>query len=150
MPSSWTQNYYHAVWSTKYRTPWIADEFEPRIHSFLGGIARDLKCTTIAINGMGEHVHMLVRYPSNLSHSDMLQNPKGRSSSWIHDTFPTLGEFAWQNGYGGFTVSKSMVDQVEQYILNQKEHHRAMSFESEYVSMLRKTGWEGDPEELFD
>jgi hypothetical protein len=74
---------------------------------------------------------------------------KSRSSKWVHQTFRTLHDFGWQDGYGGFTVSKTSVADVEQYIRNQKLHHQAVSFEQEYVAMLRKTGWEGRPEDLF-
>ncbi len=150
MPSSWTQNFYHAVHGTRHRTPWIAPEIEGRVHTFLGGVSKDLVCTPIAINGMAEHVHVLVRYPSNLSNADLLQNLKGRSSKWIHQTFGELGAFTWQKGYGGFTVSKSQVDMVEHYIRTQKEHHGKMTFEAEYVAMLRKTGWEGNTDDLFE
>ncbi len=149
MGSSWTQNFYHAVYATKLRTPWIAPEVEERLHPFLGGIAKDLKCSPIAINGMAEHVHVLVRFPSDLAVADLLRHLKSRSSKWIHQIFPELHDFAWQEGYGGFTVSKPSVDEVEQYIRHQKAHHEGMPFEAEYLAMLRKTGWEGDPEDAF-
>ena len=149
MGSSWTQNFYHAVYGTRLRTPWIAPEIEERLHPFLGGIAKDLNCTPIAINGMAEHVHVLVRFPSDLAVADLLRHLKSRSSKWIHQTFPALREFGWQEGYGGFTVSKPSVGEVEQYIRNQKEHHKGTTFEAEYLAMLRKTGWEGDPNDAF-
>ena len=141
--SSWTQNFYHAVYSTKRRTPWLTAAVEPRVHAFLGGIAKDLGCTPIAINGMSEHVHVLLRFPSKIALDDLLRHLKSRSSKWIHETFPELRAFSWQEGYGGFTVSKSGVDRVEQYIQQQKEHHQRMSFEDEYLQLLRKTGWQG-------
>jgi putative transposase len=147
MGSSWTQNYYHAVCGTKLRTPWISPEVEERLHPFLGGIAKDLSCTPIAINGMAEHV--LVRFPSDLALADLLRHLKARSSKWIHQTYPALRDFGWQEGYGGFTVSKPSVSEVETYIRNQKEHHKGVSFEAEYMAMLRKTGWEGDVEDAF-
>ncbi len=103
----------------------------------------------IAINGMADHVHVLVRFPSDLAVADLLRHLKSRSSKWAHETFPALREFAWQEGYGGFTVSKPSVSEVEQYIRSQKAHHAGMSFESEYVAMLRKTGWEGDVADAF-
>jgi len=148
--SSWTQNFYHAVWGTKHRTPWISAEIEERLHPFLGGIAKDLGCTPIAINGMSEHVHVLLRFPSKLAIDDLLCNLKARSSKWIHQTFVDLGAFDWQDGYGGFTVSKPSVDELAGYIRNQKEHHRGMTFESEYLAMLRKSGGDGDPDKVLD
>lgn len=149
MPSSWTQNYYHAVWGTKGRYPWIGAHLEGRLHPFIGGILRDIRCAPIAIDGMPEHVHVLFRFPSDVAISNVLRDVKSRSSGWVHQTFPELRAFDWQNGYGGFTVSKSMLDEVAAYIRNQKEHHKGMSFEAEYLTLLRKTGWEGNDEDVF-
>jgi putative transposase len=149
MSSSWTQNYYHIVYGTKLRTPWIAPEIETRIHAFVGGIAKDLKCTPIAINGMAEHIHVLVRFPSDLALSVLVRDLKSRSTNWIRPTFPGLGDFSWQEGYGGFTVSKPNVEAVAEYIRDQKIRHRARTFEEEYLQMFRESGWEGNPEDLF-
>jgi len=82
MPSAWTQNYYHIVFSTKGRAPLIVPQLEARLHPFLGGIVRDLRCNLLAVNGMPDHVHLLVNYRADLSHSELLQQIKGRSSSW--------------------------------------------------------------------
>ena len=149
MPSAYTQNYYHTVFSTKSRVEWIKPELEERLYPFLGGIAKDLRCQSIAINGTADHVHLLLRYPADLSHSDMLRHIKGRSSKWTHESFPELASFAWQEGYGGFTVSKSMVETVEHYIRNQKEHHKRQDFKSEFLELLRKHEIDFDPETIF-
>jgi REP element-mobilizing transposase RayT len=149
MPSSWTQNYYHAVFSTRLRRALIKPECEPRIHAFVGGILRDLDCTAIAVNGMPDHIHFLARYPSKLSHADMLRHVKSRSSGWIRDTFPLLSDFAWQEGYGGFTVSKSAADDVADYIRRQKAHHAKISFEVEFLELLRRHGIEFEHGEVF-
>lgn len=149
MGSSWTQNFYHAVFATKLRMPLITPEVESRLHPFLSGIAKDLDCSPIAINGMAEHVHVLVRFPSDLAPADLLRHLKSRSSKWIHQTFPALHEFGWQEGYGGFTVSRPSVDEIERYIRDQKAHHKSVPFEAEYLAMLRKTGWDGRPEDVF-
>jgi len=149
MPSAWTQNFYHTVFSTKNRESMISPELEERLFPFMGGIARDLKCSLLAVNGTPNHVHLLLRYPPDLSHSDMLREIKSRSSKWIHQMFPTLGRFAWQEGYGGFTVSKSGVPKVEKYIAEQKEHHRAWTFEQEVAELMRVNEMEYNPEEFF-
>jgi putative transposase len=122
---------------------------EQRLFPFIGGIVRDLRCTLLAINGMPDHIHLLIRYRADLSHSEMLQQIKGRSSKWVHETFPQLGHFAWQEGYGGFTVSKSVVPDVEAYIGRQKEHHQRQDFQAEFVQLLRLHGIEFDENELF-
>ena len=149
MPTAYTQNFYHAVFSTKHRANLIIPDLEPRLFPFIGGIVRDLRCTLLAINGMPDHIHLLIRYRADLSHSEMLQQIKGRSSKWINETFPQLGHFAWQEGYGGFTVSKSVVPDVESYIARQKEHHLRQDFQAEFVQLLRLHGIEFDENELF-
>jgi len=149
MPTAYTQNFYHAVFSTKQRAPLITPEWEQRLYPFIGGILRDLRCMLIAINGMPDHIHLLIRYRADLSHSEMLQQIKGRSSKWINETLMQQGHFAWQEGYGGFTVSKSAMPDVESYIIRQKEHHLKMDFQTEYLEPLRRHGIEFDPHEVF-
>lgn len=149
MPSAWTQNFYHAVFSTKQRAGLITPELEARLYPFIGGIVRDLRCTLLAINGTSDHVHLLIRYRADLSHSELLRHVKGRSSKWINDTFPQFGRFAWQEGYGGFTVSKSATASVKEYIAGQKEHHREQDFESEFLELLRRHGLEFEQGEVF-
>ncbi len=149
MPSAWTQNFYHTVFSTKQRDGMITHELESRLYPFIGGILRDLRCNLLAVNGMPDHVHLLIRYRADLSHLEMLQQIKGRSSKWIHETFSNLQGFAWQEGYGGFTVSKSVVPSVEAYIAGQKEHHKRQDFRTEFLELLRLHGVEFDPEDVF-
>lgn len=148
MPTAYTQNFYHAVFSTKNREPLITADIEARLYAFIGGIVRDLGCTLLAINGMRDHVHLLIRYRADLSHSDMMQQIKGRSSKWFNETFPERGHFSWQEGYGGFTVSKSVVPDVDAYIARQKEHHKKQDFEIEFIALLRLHGIEFDENEL--
>ena len=149
MPSAWTQNYYHAVFSTKGREPFITPDIAQRLHPFIGGVLRDLRCSSLAVNGMPDHVHFLVRYRADLSHSDMLRHVKSRSSKWVHETFPELRRFAWQEGYGGFTVSASMVDTVRAYIERQQEHHAQRGFREELVELLRRHGVVFEESDVF-
>jgi putative transposase len=149
MPSSWTQNYYHIVFSTKNREPWITHDLEQRLYPFLGGVSKDLACTPLAINGWYDHVHLLLRYPANLSHADMARHLKGRSSKWIHEEFKDQQHFAWQEGYGGFTVSASMVDRVKSYIDRQKEHHQTTSFKDELIKLLDLHGIQATEDDVF-
>jgi REP element-mobilizing transposase RayT len=149
MPSAFTQNFYHAVFSTRQRANLITPELEARLYPFLGGILRDLRCELLVVNGMPDHVHLLVRYRADLSHAEMLQQIKGRSSKWINETFPWAGHFSWQEGYGSFTVSKSAVAQVEAYIARQKEHHQRQDYQTEFLELLRRHGIEVDESEVF-
>jgi len=149
MPSTYTQNFYHTVFSTRQRANLIDPELEQRLYPFIGGIIRDLRCTLLAVGGMPDHVHLLIRYRADLSHSDLLQQIKGRSAKWVNETAPRLGHFAWQDGYGGFTVSKSVVPEVEQYIARQKEHHTRQDFKTEFLELLRRHGIEFDENQVF-
>ena len=149
MPSAFTQNFYHTVFSTRHRAMLITPELEERLYPFMGGIVRDLRCTLLAVNGVPDHVHLLVRYRADLSHSEMLQQIKGRSSKWVNETFPHIGHFAWQEGYGGFTVSKSVAPEVEAYIVRQKEHHKRQDFKTEFLALLRRHGIEFEDNEVF-
>jgi len=148
MPSAYTQSFYHTVFSTKHRANLITLELEARLFPFISGIIRDLRCTLLAINGMPDHIHLSIRYRPDLSHSDLLQQIKGRSSKWVNETFQG-SHFSWQEGYGGFTVSKSAVPDVESYIAGQKKHHQRQDFKSEFLELLRRHGVDCDPEEVF-
>ena len=109
---------------------------------------RDLRCKLVAINGMPDHVHLLIQYRADLSHSDLMQQIKGRSSKWLNETFPKL-RFARQEGYGGFTVSKSALARVTEYIENQKEHHKKQDFKAEFLELLRRHGIEFAEPDVF-
>lgn len=150
MPRAYTQNFYHTVFSTKDRAMLIGPDLEERLFPFMCGILRDLRCSLLAINGMADHVHLLIRYRADLSHSEMLQQIKGRSSKWINETWQQRGHFSWQAGYGGFTVSKSAVPEVEAYIARQKEHHQRMDFKMEFLELLRRHGIEFDENDVFE
>lgn len=116
----------------------------------MGGILRELRASLLAVNGMPDHTHLLTRYPADLSHADMLRHEKSRSSKWIHEEFPALRAFAWQEGYGEFTVRKSEVPEVETYIARQEEHHRNQDFKAEYLGLLRLHEVEFDEREVFE
>ena len=94
----------------------------------------------VAIGGAVDHVHILLSLPAKLSVAKAIQLLKGNSSKWIHETFPKLRFFAWQEGYGAFSIGISGVDATVSYIKNQAEHHRRRSFREEFATMLRRHG----------
>ena len=145
MSHSYVNALFHCVFSTKGRRPWINDELQQRLWPFLGGIARENKMTGLAIGGVEDHVHLLLSMPATISISKALQLIKGRSSKWVHDTFPQRRDFAWQEGYGAFSIGVSQVEDTQRYIANQTEHHRKMSFQEEFIAILDKHGIEYDP-----
>jgi putative transposase len=150
MANTYTSLHYHLVFSTKHRERWITPEIEERVWAYLGGIAKENKMTPIQIGGVEDHVHLLLGASPTLAPSKIAQLVKGGSSAWIHDTFPTMKAFAWQDGYGAFTVSRSNVDDVAAYIRGQREHHRNKTFQEEYLAFLKKHGVQYDENYLWD
>jgi putative transposase len=137
---SFTSILVHCVWSTKNREPFLSSDLRSRLWPYLGGIAGENRMKGLAIGGVADHVHMLISLPATLSVSKALQLLKGNSSKWIHDTFPKLHSFEWQEGYGAFSIAISGIDVTVAYIRNQTEHHRTRSFREELVAMLRRHG----------
>lgn len=116
----------------------------------MAGIACDNRMTPIQIGGMPDHVHAVVALPATLSLSDAVKQLKGGSSKWIKDAIPGLRGFAWQDGYAGFSVSKSNLKDVVAYVQTQREHHRIKTFQEEYVAFLERHEIEFDPKYLWD
>lgn len=144
MAGTHTQLLLHLVFSTKERTPWITQEVAERLYAYIGGIVRAEHGTLLAIGGMADHVHMYVRWRADGAISDLMRTVKARSSKWVHETFPALHFFAWQEGYAAFSVSKSQEPGVRQYIESQAEHHAHEDFRSELARILRAHGVEFD------
>jgi REP element-mobilizing transposase RayT len=150
MANTYTSLHYHLVFSTKNRERWIAPDLEERIWAYLGGIAKENKMHPVQIGGVEDHVHLLLGASPALAPSKIAQLIKGGSSAWIHDTFPNMKAFAWQDGYGAFTVSKSSIPDVADYIRGQREHHRTKSFQDEYLTLLKKHEIQYDARYLWD
>ena len=106
----------------------------------MGGICRKENGQLFAAGGTADHVHLLASIHPSVSVSDMLRKVKASSSKWIHETFPEHKGFAWQEGYGAFSVSQSNVEQVRRYIEQQEEHHRHISFDEEFIEFLERHG----------
>jgi len=127
----------------------INTEIENRVWAYIGGIARKHKLTAVQVGGVNDHIHALILSPPTFAPSQIAQFLKGESSKWIHEEFSTLRFFAWQDGYGVFSVSKSKVTNVVDYIKNQREHHQAESFEDEYVKLMKLHGVDYDEKYIF-
>ena len=149
MANTFSQIYFHFIFSTKNRIDWISPDIENRVRAYIGGIARKHKMTAIQVGGIDNHAHALIGSPPSLSPSQIAKYLKGDSSKWIHIEFPEMRNFAWQDGYGVFSVSRSEIDRVVRYIQNQREHHSKQTFEDEYLSLLRLHGIEYDDRFLF-
>lgn len=139
MPSTHVSLHYHVVWSTKDRRPSIDSVWRGRLHAWLGGSIRDQEGVPVAIDGIADHVHALVGLKATHRLSDVMRVIKSESSEWVHREATEAG-FAWQEGYGAFTVSPQNLDSVRHYILNQEEHHRKSTFQEEYLDLLKRSG----------
>ena len=144
MANTYASLHYHLIFSTKNRVRQIPQNIEQRIWAYIGGVARAHNIMPLEIGGIEDHIHALVTAPAVLSPSRIAQYLKGDSSKWIHQEFPALRSFVWQDGYGAFTVSKSNLAGVIRYIQNQRVHHCKKSFQEEYVEFLKKHGVEYD------
>jgi REP-associated tyrosine transposase len=137
MTHSFRVHYFHLIWSTKNRIPWIDREMQTRLYSYLGGIIRNHKGKLIEIGGMPDHIHMLIELSLLDKFSHFIRDLKSYSSLWMHQTFPQKQDFAWQEGYGSFSVSFSSLEKVRNYIKNQESHHMHETFDQEYLKFLK-------------
>jgi putative transposase len=138
----------HFIFSTEGRRPLIKPEFRNDLFAYLGGIVREMSGTALIVNGAADHVHMLVRARPAHSAAEIACVVKTNSSRWVRERHSR--DFAWQTGYGVFSVSESNADATMAYIAGQREHHRERSFQEEFVAFLRKNHVEYDPRYIWD
>ncbi|HUU86107.1 MAG TPA: IS200/IS605 family transposase [Phycisphaerae bacterium] len=150
MPGTYSQILLHVVFSTRQRRSWITRDVADRLYPYIGGLVRAQKGVLYEIGGVEDHVHMYLRWRTDESVSVLMRTVKARSSKWVHDTFPGLGAFAWQEGYSAFSVSKSQEEAVKEYIAGQAEHHKKEDFKSELLRLLRAHGVEFVERYVFD
>lgn len=146
MSHSHVQNHLHIVFSTKNREKLISKPMQPKLWSYMGGIARNHDFFVIANGGIEDHVHLLILLPARIALAEAISLLKANSSKWMGDHGK---RFAWQEGYGAFSVSAPNLDVVIRYIKNQEQHHRKMTFEDEFIQLLEKHGIEYDPKYIF-
>lgn len=149
MANTYTCLHYHIVFSTKNRHRWLTRDVEQRVWEYLGGIARENGMKALQVGGIDDHVHVVLGAPASLAVSKAVQLLKGGSSKWMHETFPSLKEFARQDGYGAFTVSKFGLPAFIKYVETQREHHQSRSFQDEYRTMLEQHEVEYDERYLW-
>ena len=149
MASTFTCLNYHVISGTKCREPYLNEAVRERLFPYLGGVARDHGFVCLQANGVSDHVHLLLAIPPAMAVSEAMKTLKGISSRWIHESFAQLASFAWQDGFGAFTVSRSNLEDVQKYIANQVEHHKTVSFYDEYKLFLVRHGIEFDEKYLL-
>lgn len=151
MPQSLARVLVHIVFSTKNRYPFLIDKtIRDEMHAYLGGTCNNLQCQVLAVGGVADHVHILCALSRVLSMATLVGELKRGSSKWIKTKGPMLAKFAWQNGYGAFSVSQFDMERVRRYIATQEEHHRRKTFQDEYRAVLEEYGIEIDERYIWD
>ncbi len=140
----------HIIFSTKDRVPLITTDLKTHLFAYLGGIIRDLNGKAIIVGGTADHVHLLLSMRPTLSISETLRLLKANSSRWVNRERGAKQAFAWQSGYGAFSVSESSAPTVVKYIQSQEEHHKRVSFQEEFVTFLKKNGIAYDNRYLWE
>jgi len=151
MPQSLARILVHTVFSTKDRHPFLRDKgLREELHRYLGGILAKLQCQPIMVGGVEDHVHLLCALSRTLDAASMVKEVKRGSSLWIKTRSPDLSNFAWQNGYGIFSIGYSQIEAARTYIAGQEEHHRKVSFQDEFREFLRRYEVEFDERYVWD
>jgi len=151
MPQSLAKILVHAVFSTKDRRPFLRDKpLCEELHRYLGGILAGHDCQPLIVGGVEDHVHILAVLARTVTAADMVKEAKRGSSLWLKTKSPALHDFAWQNGYGIFSIGFSQVETVRNYIAGQEEHHRKVSFQDEFRELLKRHEIEFDERYVWD
>jgi putative transposase len=150
MPQSLANIYVHLIFSTKERFPFLSPEVRPDLHSYMSTVLANLNSPAVLINSVEDHVHILFNMGRTVTLAQVVEDVKKSSSKWIKTQGLSFSKFAWQAGYGGFSVSESNTPKVANYIQNQEEHHRVKSFQEEYREFLTKHKIKYDERYVWD
>lgn len=150
MANTYSQLNIHCVFAVKGREHVLSNLFQERLFAFMAGIIRQKGCYPLAVGGWKNHVHIFFELSTDVKISEVLREVKSASSKWINENGLVIGQFAWQEGYGAFSHSRSQRDRIIKYVMNQEEHHRGKTFREEYLSMLQKAEIEFDERYVFE
>jgi len=148
MAHTYASIFFHLIWSTKDRFAMIQPSLRKRLYTYIGGIIKNESCDLLSCGGTQDHVHLLIQISPKISISDLTRCIKANSSRFVNQNFPEI-KFAWQEGYGAFSVSVSKLETVRNYIARQDEHHKKISFLDEVVKLFEKHEIEYDKRYLF-
>jgi REP element-mobilizing transposase RayT len=149
MPNTYTQIHIHFIFAVKYREATITD-WKDELYKYITGIVQKNNHKMLSINGMSDHIHILIGIRPTQSISELMQDVKGSSSKWINEKKFIERKFEWQEGYGAFSYSRSQLKDVIVYIENQEQHHSKKSFKQEYIDFLQKFEVEYDEQYIFN
>ena len=149
MANTYTQLYIHTVFAVENRISLIKESWREELHKYITGIVQNNNHKLIAINSIADHAHVFIGLKPAQSISDLLQDIKGCSSTWINERKFVQGHFNWQAGYGAFSYAHSQIDTVVKYIQNQQQHHKKKTFRQEYIEFLEKFNVDYDERYIF-
>jgi len=150
VPQSLSLIIVHVTFSTKDRVPCLGASVRPALHAYLATVARNAGCECYRTGGVADHVHLAIRLPRTLTVAALIEELKTSSSKWLKTQYHELSGFAWQRGYGAFSVGPSNLATVVRYIDNQEEHHRTRTFQEEFRALLTRYGVEFDERYVWD
>jgi len=149
MANTYTQLYVHVVYAVESRDNLIAPKWKNELYKYITGIITNKNQKLMAVNGMADHVHILIGLKPDCNLSDLVRDIKANSAKFINDKNWIAGKFEWQTGFGAFTIGQSQIDKTVKYILNQEEHHRERTFRDEYINFLKAYKIDFKPEYVF-
>ncbi|RJP62724.1 MAG: IS200/IS605 family transposase [Ignavibacteriales bacterium] len=150
MANTYTQLYVHVVFAVKGRANLISPKWKEKLYQYITGIITNKNQKLMIINGVPDHLHLLIGLKPDCNLSDLVRDIKSNSSKWINENRLVAGKFEWQNGFGAFTIGQSQIKTVVNYILNQEEHHRKKTFKEEYIEFLNAYQIDFKPDYIFD
>jgi len=149
MANTYTQLYVHVVYAVEGRDNLISPKWKNELFKYITGIITNKNQKLMAVNGMADHVHILIGLKPDCNLSDLVRDIKANSAKFINDKSWIAGKFEWQTGFGAFTIGQSQIDKTVKYILNQEEHHRERTFRDEYIDFLKAYKVDFKPEYVF-
>lgn len=149
MANTFSQIYIQTVFAVSGRLSLIRQDFKEELHKYITGIVRNKGQKLISINGMSDHLHILIGLRPAMALADLVRDIKSDSSDWVNRQQLSRGKFAWQEGYGAFSYGHSQLDTIIRYIQNQETHHKRRSFKDEYLTLLKKFDIEFKEEYVF-
>ncbi|MBS1509052.1 MAG: IS200/IS605 family transposase [Bacteroidetes bacterium] len=150
MANTFTQLYFHVVFAVKGRANLISHRWKEELYKYITGIVTNKNQKLLAINGMPDHIHLLVGLRPDTTLSDIVRDIKANSSRFINEKKWVAGKFEWQTGFGAFTLGHSQLDAIMNYIRTQEEHHKTRTFRDEYVELLKRYEIDFKPEYIFE
>lgn len=150
MSNTYTQIHIHSIFAVQNRISLISKQWDERLYQYITAIIQNKGHKLLSINGMPDHIHVLFGMRPTQSLSDLMQDIKGDSSKWINENHLVPGRFSWQEGYGGFSYSKSQIAAVANYIENQEKHHKKKTFIEEYLKILKDFEIDYDERYIFN